>query len=401
MGGIRVKYNFDEVIDRRDFNSVKYDERMKKFGTDDVIPLWIADMDFRTAQPIIDAMIKRAEHGIFGYVSKPLSYKEAASEFQLRRHGWKLDPDTISFAVGIVPAMAELVREFVQPGEKVLIQTPVYPEFYNVVEVWEGREVVENKLLEKDGWYVIDFVDFEEKLKSGVKLFILCNPHNPIGRIWTKEELVKMGELCLKYNVPVISDEIHGDLELYGNKYTAFGTLSEELKKNTIICFAATKTFNLAGLQACSIVFHRADWKKRFDGFWSGLDIHRNNCFSLVAMEAAWRHGDEWLDQMLEYVGENMRFVKEYLDREIPQIKMTLPQATYLMWLDCRELGMDSKELNEFFVKKAKVGFNNGKDFCRSLDGYMRMNAAHPRYQLKQALEQIKEAVEATFGRSE
>lgn len=388
-----MKYNFDEVIDRRDFYSVKYDERMKKFGTDDVIPLWIADMDFRTAQPIIDAMIKRAEHGIFGYVSKPLSYKEAASEFQLRRHGWKLDPDTMSFAVGIVPAMAELVREFVQPGGKVLIQTPVYPEFYNVVEVWEGREVVENRLLEKDGWYDIDFEDFEEKLKSGVKLFILCNPHNPIGRIWTREELVKMGELCLKYNVPMISDEIHGDLELYGNKYTAFGTLSEELKKNTIICFAATKTFNLAGLQACSIVFHREDWKKRFDGFWSGLDIHRNNCFSLVAMEAAWRHGDEWLDQMLEYVGENMRFVKEYLEREIPQIKMTLPQATYLMWLDCRELGMDSKELNEFFVKKAKVGLNNGKDFCRSLDGYMRMNAAHPRAQLKQALEQIKEAV--------
>lgn len=388
-----MKYNFDEVIDRRDFYSVKYDERMKKFGTDDVIPLWIADMDFRTAQPIIDAMIKRAEHGIFGYVSKPMSYKEAASEFQLRRHGWKLDPDTMSFAVGIVPAMAELVREFVQPGEKVLIQTPVYPEFYNVVEVWEGREVVENRLLEKDGWYDIDFEDFEEKLKSGVKLFILCNPHNPIGRIWTREELVKMGELCLKYNVPMISDEIHGDLELYGNKYTAFGTLSEELKKNTIICFAATKTFNLAGLQACSIVFHREDWKKRFDGFWSGLDIHRNNCFSLVAMEAAWRHGDEWLDQMLEYVGENMRFVKEYLKREIPQIKMTLPQATYLMWLDCRELGMDSKELNEFFVKKAKVGLNNGKDFCRSLDGYMRMNAAHPRAQLKQALEQIKEAV--------
>lgn len=394
-----MRYNFDEIIDRKDFYSVKYDERMKKFGTDDVIPLWIADMDFRTAQPIIDAMIKRAEHGIFGYVSKPLSYKEAAAEFQLRRHGWKLDPDTMSFAVGIVPAMAELVREFTEPGEKVLIQTPVYPEFYNVVEVWEGREVVENKLLEKDGWYDIDFEDFEEKLKSGVKLFILCNPHNPIGRIWTKEELVRMGELCLKYNVPVISDEIHGDLELYENKYTAFGTLSEELKKNTIICFAATKTFNLAGLQACSIVFHREDWKKRFDGFWGGLDIHRNNCFSLVAMEAAWRHGDEWLDQMLEYVGENMKFVKHYLEKEIPQIKMTIPQATYLMWLDCRELGMDSKELNEFFVKKAKVGMNNGKDFCRSLDGYMRMNAAHPRAQLKQALEQIKEAVhQLTMG---
>lgn len=388
-----MKYDFDEIIDLKPFYSVKYDERMKKFGTEDVIPLWIADMDFKTAQPIIDAMIKRAEHGMFGYVSKPLSYREAAAEFQLRRHGWKLDPDTMSFAVGIVPAMAEIVREFTEPGDKVLIQTPVYPEFYNIVEVWEKREVSENRLIEKDGWYDIDFDDFENKLKEGPKLFILCNPHNPIGRIWTRDELVKMGELCLKYNIPMISDEIHGDLELFGNRYISFGTLPEELKKNTIICFAATKTFNLAGLQACSIVFHREDWKKRFDGFWSGLDIHRNNCFSLVAMEAAWRHGDEWLDQMLEYVGENMKFVKEYLEANIPQIKMTIPQATYLIWLDCRELGMDAVELNDFFVKKAKVGLNNGKDFCRSLDGFMRMNAAHPRAQLEQALDQIRDAV--------
>jgi cystathionine beta-lyase len=390
-----MKYNFDEVIDRKPFYSVKYDERMKKFGTEDVIPLWIADMDFKTAQPIIDAMIKRAEHGMFGYVSKPISYREAAADFQMRRHGWKLDPNTISFAVGIVPAMAELVREFTEPGDKVLIQTPVYPEFYNIVEVWEKREVLENRLLEKDGSYDIDFQDFENKLKQGPKMFILCNPHNPIGKIWTQDELVKMGELCLKYKVPMISDEIHGDLELFGNKYTSFGTLSEELKNNTIICFAATKTFNLAGLQACCIVFHREDWKKRFDSFWGGLDIHRNNCFSLVAIEAAWRHGDEWLDQMLEYVGENMKFVNEYLENEIPQLKMTLPQATYLIWLDCRGLGMNAAELNEFFVKKAKVGLNNGKDFCRSLDGYMRMNAAHPRAQLKQALDQIRDAVKA------
>ncbi len=288
-------YNFDEVIDRNGTFAAKYDERIKKFGTDNVIPLWIADMDFKTAKPVIDACVKRAEHGIFGYVSKPFSYKEAAAEFQNRNHNWEIDINDMSFAVGIVPALSELVREFAEAGEKVLIQTPVYPEFYDVVEAWEEREVIENILVNHDGYYTIDFEDFEEKLRMKPKLFILCNPHNPVGRVWTREELTRLLNLCAAYGVPVISDEIHGDFGLFGNQYIPAATLSEEIKKNTICCFSASKTFNLAGLQACNVVFHNKDWKKIFDKFWGGLDIHRNNCFSLVAMESAWRYGEEWL----------------------------------------------------------------------------------------------------------
>jgi len=389
-----MKYNFDEIIDRSVAPNAKYDERLKKFGREDVIPLWIADMDFKTAQPVIDACVKRAEHGIYGYVAKPMHYREAACEFEKRHHGWEIDPESISFAVGIVPAISELVREFTQPGEKVLIQTPVYPEFYDVVEAWDGREVIENVLVNNDGYYTIDFEDFEDKLKMGPKLFILCNPQNPVGRVWSKEELTKMAKLCLQYGVPVISDEIHGDLELFGHKYTPMATLGGDIKKNTICCFSATKTFNLAGLQACNIVFHNDEWKARFDKFWTGLDIHRNNCFSLCAMEAAWREGDEWLEQLIEYIEGNYMFVKEWLEENLPQVKMNLPEATYLGWLDFTSLGMSGEELGKFMVEKAGVGMNNGKDFCRSLDGFMRMNMAIPRATIKKALEQIKKAVD-------
>ena len=389
-----MKYNFDEKIDRIGTFTAKYDERIKKFGTDKVIPLWIADMDFKTAKPIIDACVKRAEHGIFGYVSKPLSYRQAACQFEKRHHNWDIDINNISFAVGIVPALSELVKEHTKPGDKVLIQTPVYPEFYDVVEAWEGRSVIENILKENEGYYTIDFEDFEAKLKMEPKLFILCNPHNPVGRVWKKEELKKMLDLCLKYKVPVIADEIHGDMELFGNKYTPVATLSDEIMRNTTCCFSATKTFNLAGLQACCIVFHDASWKEKFDKFWAGLDIHRNNCFSLVAMETAWRDGDEWLEQVIDYIEGNIKFAKEFIDREIPKVKMHLPEATYLIWLDFRGLGLSAEELDDFLINKAGVGLNNGKDFCRSIEGYMRMNVGHPRATIEKALIQIRDAIE-------
>ncbi len=389
-----MKYNFDEIIDRKGTHAAKYDERKKKFKREDLIPLWIADMDFKTAQPIIDAMVKRAQHGIFGYVSKPDSYKEAAISFQKRRHNWDISKDEMSFAVGIVPALAELVREFTKEGDRVLIQTPVYPEFYEVVEAWEGRIVIENKLINDNGYYFIDFEDLEEKLKSSPKLMILCNPHNPVGRVWKKEELEKLGNLCVKYQVPLISDEIHGDLELFNNKYVPMWSLSKEIKDNTIVAFSATKTFNLAGLQACFIVFPKEEWKNRFDSYWIGLDIHRNNCFSLVAMETAWNEGDDWLDQVRAYIEENMKFAKEYIDKNIKGIKVQLPEATYLMWLDCKGLGLEPKKLEDFMVNKAGVALNNGSNFCRGLEGFMRMNVACPRSILEKALVQIKDAVE-------
>lgn len=388
-----MEYNFNEIIDRSGFPNAKYDERIKKFGREDVIPLWIADMDFRTAKPVVDACVKRAEHGLYGYVSKPDSYKQAAIDFEKRRHNWNINIEDISFAVGIVPAMSELVREFTEPGDSVLIQTPVYPEFYEIVEAWEGRSVIENILVNNDGYYTIDFDDLEEKMKMKPKLFILCNPANPVGRVWKRDELERVCNLALKYNIPMIADEIHGDFQLFGNKYIPVATLSEEIKKNTICCFSASKTFNLAGLQACNVIFHNHEWKKRFDKFWASLDIHRNNCFSLCAMETAWNEGDEWLEQMLVYLEGNYLFVSEFLEENLPMIKMRVPEATYLAWIDFRALEMNSKELNEFMINEARVGMNNGSDFCRSLEGFMRMNLAHPRSVIEKALKQIEVAI--------
>lgn len=390
-----MKYNFDEIVDRKGSYSAKYDELEKNYGRSDIIPMWIADMDFVCPKSVVDACVKRAEHGIFGYVSKPDSYKEAAILFEMKRHNWAIDKDELSFAVGIVPAMSELVREFTEPGDKVLIQTPVYPEFYQVVEAWEGREVIENQLVNRNGKYEIDFDDFEEKLKEGPKLFLFCNPHNPVGRIWSEGELTKLLKLCVEYGVPVVADEIHGDMELFGNKYTPVATLSGDIRKNTMCCFSASKTFNLAGLQACFVAFHNKEWKERFDSFWGGLDIHRNNCFSLVAMDAAWRYGEEWLDQVISYVEGNMVFLKEYLEANIPQIKFHLPEATYLAWLDCNEIPIEKKKLKYFFADEAGVALGDGRSFCKGLEGFMRMNLATPRPTLEKALNQIKEAVES------
>ncbi|WP_324825736.1 PatB family C-S lyase [Sinanaerobacter sp. ZZT-01] len=388
-----MKYNFDKIIDRSEQHAAKYDERFKKFGRDDIIPLWIADMDFETAQPIIDAVKKRANQGIYGYTSRPSSYYESICQWQRRHHNWEIDPNQISFAPGIVPALSELVHEFTEPGDAVLIQTPVYPEFYDVIEAWKDRKVIENQLIEENGSYTMDFSDLEEKLKRKPKLFLFCSPHNPVGRVWKKEELERMTGLCIRHEVPIVSDEIHSDLLLWGSEHIPTATISKEVAGQTISCISSTKSFNLAGLQAASIIFPNKEWKNRFDSFWGGLDIHRNNCFSLVAIEAACRHGDEWLQQLLVYVEENMLFVREFLHTEIPEIKVSLPEATYLLWLDCREL-MDYKNLWSFMIHEAKIGLNNGADFCRSLDGYLRMNVACPRVVLKRALEQLREAVQ-------
>ena len=390
-----MKYDFDKIVDRKGEYAVKYEDRISRFGTEDVIPMWIADMDFQTAKPIRDAIEERASRGIYGYVSKANSFFDTAASWMKRRHGWDADPGLFSWCAGIVPALSELVREFTQPGDSVLIQPPVYPEFFEVVEAWEGRHVLENKLLEKDGYYTVDFLDFEKKLQMGPKLFILCNPHNPVGRVWTPQELRTMAELCIKYKVPIASDEIHGDLELFGNKYTPTAKLSPEIAKNTITCFSATKTFNLAGLQACCVVFPNAEWKDRFNRFWAGFDIHRNNCFSIVAMQAAWTSGDEWLDQVIEYIEGNMVMTQEFFAKECPKIKFWMPEATYMAWLDCRDLRMKDAQLSRFMVERAKVGFNNGQAFCPDLDGFMRMNLAMPRVVVQKALHQIRDAVNA------
>lgn len=388
-----MKYNFDEIVDRSGNRSSKYDERVKKFGTNDVIPLWVADMDFRTAQPIIDACKAKAEEGIWGYTSRPDSYFEAVQQWEMRHKHWKPDVSLMSWSLGVVPALSAIVKLFSKDGDKVLIQTPVYSEFYDVTEAW-GRTVVENKLVERDGRWCVDFEDFEAKAKE-CSIFLLCNPHNPLGIVWTPEELRKMAEICMENGTLLVSDEIHADLIFHGKHHTPTASLSEEIRSSIITCVSATKTFNLAGLQASTTIFPNVEMKKTFDSFWGGMDIHRNNAFSSVAMEAAYREGDEWLEQVLQYISDNFDYVCDYCAKYIPSIKPNCPDATYLMWLDCRDLGMTNEELRDFFIHKAKLGLNEGYTFGRSLSGFMRLNAACPRATLEKAMHQLKEAADA------
>ena len=387
-----MKYDFDQVIDRSGNRASKYDERVMKFGTDKVIPLWVADMDFKTAQTMIDACVKKAEEGRWGYTSRPASYFEAVKGWEKRRNNWDVDTSLMSWSLGVVPALSVLVKIFSHTGDKVMIQTPVYSEFYDVTEAWE-REVVENKLVEENGTWHIDFEDFEKKAKE-VKIFLLCSPHNPLGIVWSREELQRMADICIANDVLLVSDEIHSDLIFHGKKHIPTATLSPEIAGKVISCVSATKTFNLAGLQASTTIFPNLEMKKKFDRFWMNMDIHRNNAFSSVAMEAAYNEGEEWLEQLLEYISGNFDYIKEYCDKYIPKIKPSVPDATYLVWLDCRELGMDNEQLRSFMIEKAGLGLNEGYTFGRSLSGYMRLNAACPRSVLEQAMKQLKEAVE-------
>jgi len=388
-----MKYNFDEIIDRSINRAAKYDERIKKFGTMDVIPLWVADMDFRTAQPIIDACTAKAQEGIWGYTSRPDSYFDAVLGWQKRRNGWDIDRDKVSWSLGVVPALSVIVKLFSKAGDSVMIQTPVYSEFYDVTEAWE-RRVVENQLVLKDGRWSIDFVDFEAKAKDPkVKIFLLCSPHNPLGIVWTAEELERMFEICDANEVLLVSDEIHSDLVFHDKKFIPTAMLSPQAANKVISCISGTKTFNLAGLQASTTVFPNADMKAAYDKFWMNMDIHRNNAFSSVAMEAAFNEGEEWLEQLLPYLSANFDYVRDYCDKHIPKIKATVPDATYLMWLDCRELGMNNEDLRKFMIEEAGLGLNEGYTFGRSLTGYMRLNAACPRSVLEQAMKQLEAAV--------
>ena len=386
-----MQYDFDQVVNRDGNLSAKYDERLKKFGTEDVIPLWIADMDFKTAQPIIDALKARAEEGLWGYTARPASYFEAIRDWQSRRNGWTPDTPLMSFCLGVVQTLSAMIQLYTPQGGSVLIQTPVYGEFYDMTE-FSGRRVIENQLVERDGAWVVDWEDFEVKLREA-DLFLLCSPHNPLGIVWPEAELRRMMELCLKHHVLVVSDEIHSDLIFHGKKHIPAASLSPEIAANVVTGISGTKTFNLAGLQASAVVFPNAHMKENFDRFWMNMDIHRNNAFSVTAMETAFREGEEWLEQLLPYLSDNFDFVVDYCRKYIPKIKTYAPDATYLMWLDCRALGLSNQELHDFMIQKARLGLNDGWAFGRSLNGFMRLNAACPRSVLEQALRQLEEAV--------
>ncbi|MDR7315527.1 MalY/PatB family protein [Brevibacillus nitrificans] len=387
-----MRYDFDKVINRLNTASVKWDEVDRIFGDKDLLPLWVADMDFQVPAPVTDALRERVEHGIFGYTERPESYYEAVIGWMERRHEWSVQKEWICHCPGVVPALSYLVQVFTEPGDKVIIQPPVYHPFTSVVTD-NGREVVHNPLKYEQGRYFMDFEDLRQKMDPSVKLLILCNPHNPGGRVWTKEELTELGNICLENNVMVISDEIHGDLILKGHKHIPFAAISEEFAQNSIICTAPSKTFNMAGMQTSNIIIPNQEYREAFQKMMSTLVLRMTNTFGVVATEAAYRHGDEWLDQLLVYLQGNLDFLTEYIETHIKGIKVIQPEGTYLVWLDCRELGMDTKGLQEFMGKQAKVAVNQGHVFGPGGEQFIRLNMACPRSLIEEGLERIAKAV--------
>jgi len=388
-----MKYNFDEVIDRTNYHSVKWDELETRFGAKDVLPMWVADMEFRSPKPVIEAIKKAAGHGIYGYTSRPDSYYQAIIQWMERRHHWRVKKDWLAFSPGVVPALSFMIRAFTQPGDKVVVQPPVYYPFFKVIEN-SGCHVVNNPLKLANKKYFMDYDDLERKIDDPrVKLLILCSPHNPVGRVWQKEELIILGEICLEHNIIVVSDEIHADFLFEGNKHIPFASISPAFAHHSITCTAPSKTFNLAGLQTSTIIIPNKKYYKIYENILDGFALDENNVFGLVALEAAYRHGEEWLEQLLPYLNENLEFLMKYFSERIPKIKVIKPEGTYLIWLDCRQLGLNSKDLNNFMIKKAKVALDDGYWFGAEEKGFMRINIACPRSFLEEGLKRIERAV--------
>jgi cystathionine beta-lyase len=386
-------YNFDELVDRKNTNCEKWDNCIDRFGKNDLIPLWVADMDFKTPDFIINALKHRLEHEVLGYAVRPDSFYNAVKNW-LHRRGWEIDPQKISFSPGVVPAINFAVNVFTEPGDKILINTPVYHPFMYAVNN-NGRTLVKNSLINSgDGYYTIDFDDFERKLASGIKMFILCNPHNPVGRVWTLDELKKIGELCLKYNVLVVSDEIHSDLVFKPHKHTYLASTSEELARQTVTFIAPSKTFNTAGLSSSIVYSDNTVLHEKFKKFVGNLSISAGTIFGDVAFEAAYTYGDDWLSQLLEYIDGNFEYIVDYLQKYIPQIKTRKPEGTYLMWLDCKGLNMSSSQIQEFMVSKAGLALNPGRIFGDEGELFVRLNAATSRVNLVKAMDNLRNALE-------
>ncbi|WP_278538259.1 MalY/PatB family protein [Fusobacterium varium] len=391
-----MKYCFDEKIDRSKNHSAKWAELGKKFGTDDLFPMWIADMDIKTAPEIVQAMKEKVEQEIFGYVYRPDSYYKSAAEWLERRFGYKISEKTLIHSPGVVPSLSILVKLMTNEDEKILIQTPVYYPFAETIKD-NNRTLVTNELVrDENGYYTMNFDDLEEKLSDEkVTLFILCSPHNPVGRVWKKEELAKVGELCLKYNVRIIADEIWRDIIMPGVVHTPLASISKEIEDITVTCFSPTKTFNIAGLQASFATFPRKEELERFDRELGILDIKRNNPFSLVAFETAYTKCDEWVNQLNEFLSSNMDYAIDFIKNRIPEVKICKAEGTYLLWLDFSSLGFTKEELSEFMKREAKVAMDDGYWFGDNGIGYERMNIACPRYMLEEGLTRIEKAVKS------
>ncbi len=390
-----MKWNFDEHVAREGTFSVKYDLREEIFGVRDIIPMWVADMDFKTPDFVISALRNRLDHEICGYSFRPPEYYSSIIDWTKKRHGWMIDKDWICFSPGVVPALNFCTLAFTDPGDGIIVQPPVYFPFFSAVEP-HGRKLIHNKLKEQAGRWYMDFDNLETLAAQKPKMIIISNPHNPVGRVWTRVELETLAAFCLKNNILIISDEIHCDLVFPGYTHIPMASLSEEIASITVTLTAPSKTFNLAGLSTSSVIISDPALRKSFNRFTERLHTGNGNLFGTIASIAAYRNGGEWLDELLPYLQENARFVEDYCMNMIPEIKAVPPEATYMIWLDCRNSGIEEKKLPEFFIKKAGTGLNEGSTFGPGGEGFMRMNIGTTKQTVIKALEQIEKAFAET-----
>ncbi|WP_078379218.1 MalY/PatB family protein [Sutcliffiella halmapala] len=382
-------YNLDQLIKRTGTSSIKWDETNKFFGCKDVLPMWIADMDFTAPQVVNDALIEKIKHGIYGYTSVPSSNSEAVQAWIKRRHKWDVLPEWFTYISGVVPALSVAIQALTQPNDKVMIFSPVYYPFFDMIN-WNDRRLVTSPLHFENGRYHMDWANFESQIDEDVKLLLLCNPHNPGGTVWTKEELKKLGDICVKHNIKVVSDEIHGDHVLTGHNYTPYASISDTFAQMSITCMAPTKTFNIAGLQAAVMLIPNKEIREKINLFQMKQGHFTLNAFAIVAMEAAYRFGEPWLDQVLSYIEVNMDTAIAFIQEELPALCVSKPEGSYLLWIDCRHLGISDNELKELLLKKGKLALDFGKKFGPEGDGFVRMNVACPRETLIEGLKRLK-----------
>jgi len=384
-------FDFDEQINRLNTDSVKWNGIKMIYGTEDILPMWVADMDFASPYQIKEALMKRVEHGIFGYGVPSSEINTVVKHWVKRRYKWDIKEEWLIPSSGVVTSIAFAIQALTEKGDKVLIQTPVYYPFYSMIEN-NGRKIVKNPLVLKNDKYEIDFNDFEDKLKSGVKLFILCSPHNPVGRVWTRKELEKMGELCERYGVYIVSDEIHADIIYEPNVHTPMARLNRYWENNSITCIAPSKTFNIPGLQASVMIIPSSEILEKVRTVQGTIGFHGLNIFGNVAMEAAYKYGEEWLEALLPYLQKNRDALIQFIREEIPELNVVAPEGTYLVWIDCRKLGLSDDEIKERLIHRGKLGLEPGVKYGTEGAGFVRMNIGCTYKTLQDGLKRLKRA---------
>lgn len=387
------KYSFDKVVSRKGTNALKTDVLQQRYGRADLIPLWVADMDFLSPPEITEAIIERAKHGIFGYTCPSQGYYDSIINWIDRKHNWQIKQEWISFIPGVVKGIAFVLDSFTTDKDKVIIQPPVYHPF-RIIPTLHHRELVYNPLVLESGQYRMNITHLKEIVDADCKVLILCNPHNPGGRVWTRDELVEIADICYENNILVISDEIHSDLAFEGHKHIPFAGVSDKAAQNSITLMAPSKTFNIAGIVSSFSVIPNEKIRKKYHDYLASSELDEGHIFAYLAAQVAYERGGDWLAEAKKYIWDNICFVDEYLKKNIPQIKAIMPEASFLVWLDCRELGLSQKELENLFVNEARLALNTGTMFGKEGEGFMRMNVGSSQVILKEALENLKEAID-------